>query len=225
MVKPTPKELDINSFDALLSTLKGFASGIPFVGPLIAVAIEYGIPNQRNDRIVKFALQLEKQIQDVKEQIKEKINTPEGIDLLVDALYQSTKAFTEDRRIYISNMLKNGLTKEEQTHDQNKKLFKILDELNDSEIILLKYYSMSLGRNWDHPFLKKHWEVLGPIENKLAGQKTEPRSVVFIENYINTLDRLGLVIMQTKYLSNPMPIGVTPLGNLLLEYIEVPDEE
>jgi len=213
-------ELDIQSTDIVVSIVKAFVSQAPIIGPAVAEFIEYAMPRQRMDRIADTLRRVDEDANNPKK-IIEKMKTPEGRDLLEDAIVQASRALTEDRRQYIANLFRNSLTKEEVLHDQNKKLFKILDELNDSEIILLKYYSMSLGRDMNHPFLKKHWEVLGPIERELASQKTEPRSIAFIYNYMNTLDRLGLVTMQTELIKNRKPIGTSELGRLLLDYIEV----
>ena len=49
------------------------------------------------------------------------MNTSEGIDLTEDALVQASRALTEERRLYIANLLRNSLTKEEIGHDQKKK--------------------------------------------------------------------------------------------------------
>jgi hypothetical protein len=50
--------------------------------------------------------------------------------------------WSEERRDYIASFLKNGLTNEEMTHVQQKKLLSILGELNDAEIIFLRYESV-----------------------------------------------------------------------------------
>ena len=216
-------ELDIQSTDIVASIVEAVVSYAPIIGPGIAKFIGYAMPRQRIDRIADSLRRVDEKVEN-HEKFIEKMETPEGKDLLEDTIVQSARALTEERRQYIANLFRNSLTREEVLHDQNKKLFRILDELNDSEIILLKYTSMSLGRDTEHPFIKKHWEVLKPIERELASKKTDPRSVAFIYNYIKTLDRLGLVNMETERIQNRKPTGPSELGRLLLDYIEVPEE-
>lgn len=232
MTEKKSNDLDTNRLDYFVATFKGAAGIIPMFGPPIAEAVGTLIPNQRVDRIVKFALELESRVEDV-ETIIEKIRTPEGLDLLEDALYQSTRAMTDERRIYLANMLKNGLTKEEQTHAEKKKLFDILNQLNDNEIILLKLYSLNLTIGQKPPFVTKHYDLIRPPSREQGVSDEERNRAIYRDTYNRTLHSLGLVTndtrhltkdMETKSLSSTMPTVATPLGHLLLEYIEVPEE-
>jgi wyosine [tRNA(Phe)-imidazoG37] synthetase (radical SAM superfamily) len=141
-------DTEINRRDIIVSASKAVASFIPYVGPFMAEIIGVVIPNQRWDRISEYVRILNEKVVN----LEEKINNQESVDLLEDSLLQSARALTRERKEYIASMLKNGLMKEEQTHAEKKKLLSILGELNDIEIIFLKYYSLNLGIGQKHPF-------------------------------------------------------------------------
>lgn len=217
MTEKKSNDLDKNSRDYFVATIEGAAGMIPVFGPPIAKAAGEVFPNQRVDRVVKFIRELENRVEDI-ELFTEKLQTPEGYDLLEDALYQSTRAMTEDRRIYLANMLKNGLTKEEQTHAEKKKLFDILNQLNDHEIILLKYHSFSTHIGSNHPFEKKHDALIRPASRSTTASEDDDNRAIYRDSYEKSLYSLGLV----KEAS--LGARLTGLGSLVLEYIEVPED-
>lgn len=217
-----PKDdLDEDSIDLAASLSSGFVGMIPIIGPVVAELIKFSIPKQRMDRIVDFLRKLENKVD---ENIVRNMKTPDGMDLFVIASEQIIESKTEERREYIANLLKNSLNKEEIDLDEKKKLFSILNQLNDSEIIYLKSYSFQRTIGSTPPFIKRHLDILRPITKALNRSEEESRRTAFRDSYINNLEKLGLVTMESRRIDNREPTGVTPLGKLLLDYIEVPDE-
>jgi hypothetical protein len=216
------------STDLLVKGAKAGFSSLPIFGPFGAVLVDYAFSGQWEDRVkdvlMIFASKIEALEDTKQEELLENLRSPEGMDFMQEAIIQAGNAFTEKRREHIANLLKNSLTKEDIVHDEKKKLFKIFNQLNDTEIIYLKYYSMSIGTNDDHPFNIKHQEVLKPIRRRLAGAEDEGNAGAFRDNYIATLNSLGLVQMESERITNRTPIGLHPLGNILLAYLEVSDE-
>ena len=74
-----------------------------------------------------------------------------------------------------------------------------------------------------HPFWLKHKEVLRPVTRSSGATEVDRKKAAFEDLYINNLDKLGLVTMERRSIKNARPTGVTELGRVLLEYIEVPD--
>ncbi|MEZ4615393.1 MAG: hypothetical protein R2867_07750 [Caldilineaceae bacterium] len=79
------------------------------------------IPNQRIDRIARYVAILEQKLSVLtKEQIATRFSTPGFIDLFEDSLHQAVRALTEERLQHIATVVKNGLSDEQQEHDQYK---------------------------------------------------------------------------------------------------------
>jgi hypothetical protein len=116
------------------------------------------------------------------------------------------------------------MTRDEIAHDQKKKLFNLLSQLNDQEVILLKFYSLGIGKEQNHPFKEKHKDIVIPPTEEQPNTHDENNKASFFYNYINTLDSLALVDKQGSKDFKRIPEIVTLIGKLLLNYIEVPDE-
>jgi hypothetical protein len=139
---------------------KGLLGAIPFVGPLAAEIVGAIIPNQRIDRIETVLRLLETKIsEEDKEKVKQRIVSPESVDLIEDGFVQASRALSEERKEYIASLLKNSLTDDQLKHIEYKRLLSILGELNDLEVLILKsltFYTekkevRSFGRN-----MKRH---------------------------------------------------------------------
>jgi hypothetical protein len=215
-------DLDENSKDAAVAIAKGLSGIAPGIGSTLAEMVGFTIPGQRVDRVVGFVRKLATKVENHEEMIQ-KMRTPEGADLVEEAMIQASRAFTDERREYIANLLKNSLTKDEIAHDQKKKLFNLLSQLTDSEIINLKFISLNIGKEDGHPFKEKHKDIVLPPEKDFLMNQEGVNKASFFYNSINTLDILGLVEKEGAKLSKRIPKVVTFMGNLLLEYIEVHD--
>ena len=86
---------------------KGLVGAIPFVGPLASEIVGSVIPNQRVDRIESLLKVLEEKIEEKGQSlIKDKINSPESVDLLEDGFVQASRSLSEERIDYIASLLK-----------------------------------------------------------------------------------------------------------------------
>jgi type I site-specific restriction-modification system R (restriction) subunit len=208
--------LDENSRDVGVAIAKGLAGIAPGIGAMLAEMVVFTIPGQRVDRVVDFVRKLAIKVENHEKMIQ-KMQTPEGADLIEEALVQASRASTDERREYIANLLRNSLTREEMEHDEKKKLFNLFSQLTDHEIIFLKNYSLIHTIGNQHPFFKKHYAILRPITKTLGRSEEDNRKDALQESYKITLNNLRLVQPKGNSLTT------TPLGNLLLDYIEVPD--
>ena len=170
---------------------KGLVGAIPFVGPLVAEIVGTTIPNQRIDRIESLLKLLESKIlEDEKEKVKQRIVSPEYIDLMEDGFWQAARALSEERKDYIAALLKNSLTDDELKYIEYKRVMSILGELNDLEILILKSISMDrLGEEY-----KKFWEM--------HGDALELPSVVFGETTEEGIDKRAIYGAHTLHLAN-----------------------
>jgi hypothetical protein len=141
---------------------KGLLGAIPFVGPLAAEVIGQVIPRQRIDRLESLLRALEEKLQgENKETIQDRFTRPEQVDLLEDAFIQASRALSEERKNYLAALLKNSLREEDLKHLEYKRILGLLGQLNDAQIIILKYYSLARLRTDGHEeFVEAHKELL-----------------------------------------------------------------
>ena len=228
--------MDINrtNRDLAIQLSKGIFGAIPTVGPLAALVIDSLIPNQRIDRIADFLMVLEEKVSNIEEDLlKKKFTTPESIDLLEDSFYQVCRALSEERKQQIAALFKNSLTDYELEHVHYKKLLSLLGELNDVEILLLKYYSQPSPGAQDR-FWKQHERGLD-YPRATAGTPREDVQVIadretLHHSYETNLVRIGLLgptFRNRRHAANrefaedaSEDHEITTLGRLLLRSID-----
>ncbi|MBC7909980.1 MAG: hypothetical protein H7Y30_05740, partial [Pyrinomonadaceae bacterium] len=185
-------EIKTSRSDIAATLIKGIVGAAPVVGPMVAEVVSTVIPNQKLDRLIIFVKVLEDKIKYIEEDVlKEKIKSEEFTDLLEDGLNQAARALSEERKQYLASLLKNSLTKDELSHIEEKKLLSILSELNDIEIIVLKYESLYPEEQDD--FWEAHKEIFErPDVYVGAPQENIDRDALY-NSYRENLIRLGLL--------------------------------
>lgn len=236
----TDKEFEINSngSDRVAILVKGIIGVAPFVGPMLAETIASVIPNQKLDRVITFIKVLNDKVSFIEQDILNvKLKTEEFADLLEDSLNQAARALSAERKNYIAALLKNSLSREELTHLEQKKLLALLNENNDIEIILLKFDSLYIEEQDE--FWDRHAQILqSPVVYLDSTQETVDKNALHI-SYRGTLVRLGLVEPKFHRIEKGKPPDLdektgmmkidyyraTTLGNLLLRYIDMKNDE
>lgn len=234
-------DLQTNRWDVLAAFVRGTIGAAPEFGPMIAEIITSRIPEQKLDRVCRLAGLLELKVKfltDDVNSIKDKLQSEEGSDLLEDALNQASRATSPERLEYIASLLKNGLTSEDIDHIGKKKLLSILNELNDAEIVTLKYHSFQhLIKQQE--FAKEHTELFTPIPLPLGSSQQDIDKAALRDTYRKKLIDLGLLRATYKKLKKgelpdfdertgmPKAQGytITSLGKLLLRYIDLAESE
>ena len=201
--------LENNKLDTSVFLLKAVFSTVPIVGSILTEVVGVVIPNQKADRIKLFVEVLAEKVKFIEKGILEvKMKTEKFTDLFEDALSQAARALTDERREYIAMFLKNSLTIAELKHNEEKKLLSILNELNDTEIIWLKY--RDLNPTEIDEFEEKHKEIFLADDAPFDASELEFATETLTEDYIRTLRSRGLVDDKRQ---------VTHLGSLFLHYI------
>lgn len=227
--------LSDNAADNSLAVFRVAASNVPIVGSIFQEIFSSVIPNQKHHRMRLFAEVLDQKIgymeQDV---LRLKMKTEEFVDLLEDAVPQAARAMTDERREYIASFLKTSLTDDELTHLQQKKLLAMLNELNDAEIIFLRYKSL-VGQEQED-FWETHKNLLSPIPVVIRGERSGYDKEAFRRSYQSKLFELGLMERRFNRLKKgEMPEfdektgmmksqndSLSGIGHLLLRYIGHP---
>lgn len=233
LIKANEIDLETSRADVTAAFFKGMVGVAPLVGPMLAEAMGLVIPNQKMDRLVRFARILDDRIRYVEEDVlRQKMKSEEFTDLLEDGVTQAFRAMTDDRREHIAAILKNSITNEALTHIEEKKLLSLLGELNDAEVLTLQFYSLtSEGKK---TFAEQHSELFTPIKMTFGVPEENLDKGALRSSYRTKLVEVGLVEpVFKKPEKGKLPefddktgqikvtaFRATRLGKLLLRYID-----
>jgi hypothetical protein len=182
-------------------------SVIPTIGSILAEAVKHSITNQRVDRMAHMLKIVDYQVSSLQRDFLElRMQTDEFRDLLEDALWQTTKALTEERRAYIASLLKNSITSDELSHEQEKSLLSLLGELNDSELIILGWYGTDMvGPEADEYFFR-HEAVLQFLTTETGMSDEELTNATLREAYRDHLRPRTDAYEQPRYRRSHNPL-------------------
>jgi hypothetical protein len=210
------RSLGLSRADYGASILKAALGLIPFAGPILAEVVNDFIPGQRTDRLVEFVKELDARLTEVtQERFAANARTPEGADLMEDGLWMAARALTEERRKAIANLLIKSLAAEELRYGESKKLLQLLNELQDPEIIMLRYfYLLSAGDDSANDFYNLHEAILEPDTSSMESSEQEGNRGALYEAYKSTFRRLGLTEPRSD-------TDLNLLGRMLVRYIGI----
>ena len=238
--KERKDELELQKSDYFAMVLRGIVGAAPYAGALLAELVGVIIPNQRMDRLVDFVRLLDERLSLVEKDIRSLLLDEEFADLLEEGLHQVARGITEERRRYIANLIANSISEEEISFLEAKYLMKKLEEINDIEVIWLRYFLVpTIGG--DEEFRSKHSHILEPIIPTIRSSQQEIDKAALQKSYKEHLVQLGL--LQYRYQTSriegtnvelpelepfsgaPRISGyeITSLGKLLLRMIGIAD--
>lgn len=232
-------ELERNKTDLLTSVAKSVLGVLPGAGPLLSELIGNLIPDQRIDRLAKYIIELERKLSDLStERIRELLKDSECIDLFEEGFVQASRAITDERRAQIASVVRNGLDDESIAYSESKYVLKLLQELNEQEIIWLRYHlHPTIGG--DEEFRNKHKNVLKRVYATIGSDESVKEKGALQESYIEHLERLGLIYSEYRvdhdtgmpefdtFTGRPSVSyrRLTSLGHLVLKQIGLLDDE
>ncbi len=230
--KQTSNELSPQVVDHLTTVARGMLGIFPG-GSLLAELVGVIIPNQRVDRIAKFADLLERKLEELEQDfVRSQFTNENFAELVEESMRQAARSVTDDRRAYIANLIVNSLSLKDIEYVESKHLLRILGEINDIEIIWLRFY-LHPSNKGDEVFRDKHKGILEPVTATLnAPQEVRDKSALQ-KSYKEHLVQLGL--LQHRYRIDPrmetpefdrftgglkaQGYQISPLGRLLLKHI------
>jgi hypothetical protein len=186
-------QLKNNKTDLVAAVAKGGLGAIPFAGGLLAEIAGTLIPNQRIDRIAKFVSELNDRLEAMSEEVIERLrNDEEFIDLIEESFIRASRANSDERRGYIVNIVQNGISDEDAGINNAKYLLGLLSELNDSEVIWLRYFHEATMKDKDR-FRALHENVLKRVQVVVGSSEEVRRQGAVQASYKEHLERLGLI--------------------------------
>jgi hypothetical protein len=230
-----------NATDYVVSTAKAVLGMVPFAGSLLAELAGTIIPRQRLDRLSDFASRLETKVNDLdKAAVISKLADENFTDLLEETIRFAVTAVTEDRREYLATLLAAGIAEDRVSYIETKHLLRILGQINDIEVVWLRYYSFPLVQG-DEVFRNRHAKTIETVIVTLGSDGIAIDKQALQRNYVQHLVSLGLlerpmiVDLATGLPQFDISTGawktrshqVTPLGRLLLRHIglNIPDKQ
>jgi hypothetical protein len=191
--------LNLMPIDYVTSAAKAALNTVPFAGSLLAEVAGVIIPNQRIDRIIKFAKKLEERLEKIdKDMVWLKLKDENFTDLLEEGLRQSARALSEERQEYLASVIANSISSEDVEFIESKHLLRILGEINDIEVIWLRFYLLpTIGG--DQSFRKKHEEILKPFSIASGSTQSALDKKSLQESYKEHLRQLGLLDYLYKF--------------------------
>lgn len=230
--------LDNNRTDLVVSASKSILGMVPMAGSLLSELVGNLIPNQRIDRLSKYMKELDERISKIPtEKINSLLNNEDFIDLIEEGFFQASRAITDERRQYIASIISAGITDETLQLNESKQLLKILAELNDIEIIWLRFYLVPTS-DGDEEFRQKHNNILESIHTYMGSDDEAITKAALQNSYKEHLERLELIKHRIRIdrktnipefdTSTGKPkksySTITILGRLLLKQIGLIDE-
>lgn len=226
-------DLKQNKTDALVASAKSVLGAVPFAGPLLSELIGTLIPNQRLDRLTKYVQKLEIRFRYIQgEKIDKAFESEEGIDLAEESFVQASRALTDERRKYIANVVVNGIDDDAIEYSESKYLLKLLQELNEQEVIWLGFYRPLNSIEYKE-YREKHKNVLEPIPAHFGPDERAIEKACLQKSYQEHLERIGLIMPHYRFdreagipkfdsFSGKPDVSyhsLTPLGRMLLRQI------
>ena len=186
-------ELRPNWVDYSVSGIRGSLNLVPIVGPFLAEIVGEMIPNQRLDRIAKFAIELDRRLHcGEKYVLKNQLVNEEFADLIEEGFRQASRSLSDERRSYIASLIVNGLTSDHIKFSEAKHLLRILSEINDVEVVWLRFFREPTIEG-DEQFRDSHKEVLEPVMALVSSTRETRDKHALRGSYMEHLAQLGLL--------------------------------
>lgn len=168
-------------------------SAVPIAGSFLAELVGALIPNQRIDRIAKFANELNDRLEAMPEEVVDRLrNDEEFIGLIEESFIRASRVNSDERRRYIVNIVQNGISDEDAGINNAKYLLGLLSELNDNEVIWLRYFHEVTMKEKAN-FQALHENVLTRVRVVIGSSEEVRRQGAVQESYKEHLERLGLI--------------------------------
>jgi hypothetical protein len=217
-------DLKTNKADWAVSVAKSVGGVVPFAGPLVNELIGNLIPNQRIDRLEKYILELDKRLSQIDENLtKKSFENKECIDLIEEGFAHASRATSDERREYIASIIANGLDEDKIAYSESKYLLKLLQDLNDIDIIWLRAFHLP-----NQEFVKTHQSILNPDRADFDSKDRIKEKDALRNSYIKHIERLGLIKTKPKVerTSRELRAKLGPvfnefIGKQIFEYPEI----
>lgn len=223
--------------DLIAAVGKSIVGIVPFVGPLLTEIVDHLVPNQRLDRLSLYVQELELRLSQAEEKvIRDILAQPENLALAEDGFIAASRSITPERTAYIASIVAKGLANEDIEAGRQRYLLGLLSELNDEEVLWLRFYlDPTIGG--DNEFRDKHANVFTHARAHIGAEEALMDKSAIQDSYKEHLERLGLLRSNVRldretglpefdrFSGRPRTsyMNITHLGRMLLREIDMHD--
>ena len=190
-----PAPLRADAADHGASFMRALAGATPVVGAFLAEVVTQLIPNQRMERLAKYTRRLAGRLTQVEGRVR-KIEElgPTQIALFEEGAYASARATSDERIEQIARIVSDGMTGEQQTAENQRRVLAVLNDLFDTDVLLLAALA---GVPVD--LTRAPTRTLGWFNNASPTEQEEHRELEALEEHrLQRLISLGLVAQKTE---------------------------
>lgn len=187
---------------------KGSLGAIPVIGPIISEVVGALIPNQRIDRVEQMLKNIERKIIlfENKDIIINKFRENDKIAIFEEAITQATRTINNERINHLASIVKNSVVDIKYDYDRYQQVLKIINEISEVEVLILKYYSLPEYEDEWSEFRKKHEDIINKKPVHMQSQEEELLDSAYYDYNRNHLSRLNLLDIKYKTLKkNELP--------------------
>lgn len=134
-----------------LIAAKGITAMIPVLGGTLTSVwsdIEAIQAKRKSDRLEDFYINLKDELEEVKSQLKVSyINKPDFLDIFELTARYIVNERTEEKRVLFRSIFLNSLIKKDCNYDKTEKYLRILEQMNNLDLLLLRIFSNPVKYN------------------------------------------------------------------------------
>lgn len=188
-------ELDKKLSDMTLPAIRSALGAIPLVGTFLSEFATEIVPNQRSDRLVSFAKNLEERLVNLENDVNDietRMRDERYISVWTESIKQAADG-TEHRVENLAAILANGFNAGETEINRTSMYLSLLSRLTDEEVIVLENYGRRV--NGDYALERQFPEILYyPTEvDGLAAEQ------LCVQNRSEDIEKLD--ILRGRYMS------------------------
>jgi hypothetical protein len=209
--------------NVLSIALRSTVVQIPFIGPVIYEILGETLPNYKLDRITHFLEELDARVRAIEDgTMLHRMWAPIFADLVEDGIRLAARSPSRIRQDHIATLIADGLSTDTQRAISRQYLLKLLEELNDAEVVLLIAASKR-GSDFDDLWRRHEATLAGPfVESGTADAPIDEAALH--HSYYGHLERLQLLrpredAANTRWGDQPVHRELTPLGVMLVRSI------
>ncbi|MBP3920982.1 MAG: hypothetical protein J6D28_05390 [Bacilli bacterium] len=228
------KDLNTNSTDIIVSGISAAVGMIPVAGGFVSEIVQNVIPNQREDRIVKFISDLSDELEKTKfslEELKLKFENQKYSTFTYNCLRDLVNDVYDEKIEYYRNLCVNAITNDEKNLIHCERILKILSELDYYEILYLQFYSDSNAfgtKTTKDVTAKLGFDALQPTYYMTMDELKRDEET-YKQITLNNLCNAGLLKRDIKLVGSGkrehISYKITILGRLILKKIGVNNNE
>jgi len=188
-----------NALDLMAALTKASASLLdPNLGPYLAELVGMVIPNQKIDRLIKYVAELDRRLAHLEnEHLPAQIQDEAFTDLMEEGLRQAAQSLNDERREYIASLVANGIASTEIEYHESKHLLRLLGEINDIELIWLRFFVDS-EFGGDKEFREKQKNIISPVSRAIGQKQIVYDKGAIQDSYKEHLSQFGLLSKKLK---------------------------